>query len=221
MVSLEFRHLVSGLFVIVSIMLPLWKDLGGVKLGGAIRFPSKEDLYERLFQTGQEVEVRLQGKRHTSRLFKTKAAARQAEAKTREELENPAPVVETPTDMAFSALANEYLDHARRKIVEKTYKYKAYVYQQFLKFAGDIPAREITIQRIEAYLRTRPTNINYNRHRKDLCSLFPWAYRRRILSAPEPRFQRQIPNPEDVRNNDGSRPGKTVARSHLPHYVPG
>ena len=109
--------------------------------------------------------------------------------------------------MAFSVLANEYLDHAKRKFAEKTYKYKAYVYRQFLKFAGDITAREITIQRIEAYLRTRPTNINYNRHRKDLCALFTWAYRRRFIGEnpcyfvermPEPRFQRQIPTPEEM-----------------------
>ena len=43
----------------------------------------------------------LQGNRCTKAGFKTKAAARQAEAKKREEIENPPPVVETPTDMAF------------------------------------------------------------------------------------------------------------------------
>ena len=134
---------------------------------------------------------------------------RQAEARKREELKNPPTVetAETPTDMALSALANEYLDHAQRKFAEKTYKYKAYVYGKFLAFVGDIPVGEINIQRIEAYLRTRPTNINYNRHRKDLCALFTWAYRRRLIREnpchflermPEPRFQRQIPTPEEM-----------------------
>jgi hypothetical protein len=84
--------------------------------------------------------------------------------------------------MALSALADEYLDHAHRKFAEKTYKYKAYVYREFLAFAGDMPAKQISIQRIEAYLRTRPTNLNYNRHRKDLCALFTWAYRPRMIS---------------------------------------
>jgi hypothetical protein len=134
--------------------------LGGVKLGGSIRFPSKETLYERLFQTGQGVEVRLHPKRdrHTEAWFKTKKEAKEAEARKRQELKNPSPVVETPTDMAFLDVVNEYLDNAKREFAEKTYKYEAYVYQQFLKFAGDITAREITIQRIEAYLRTRPAN---------------------------------------------------------------
>ncbi len=99
------------------------------------------------------------------------------------------------------------MDFAKRKFAEKTYKYKAYVYRQFMAFAGDISATQINIQRIEAYLRTRSTNINYNRHWKDLCALFTWAYRRRIIREnpchflermPEPRFQRQIPTPKEM-----------------------
>jgi hypothetical protein len=35
-----------------------WKKLGGVKLGGSLFFPSKEDLYEQLFQERKRVEVR-------------------------------------------------------------------------------------------------------------------------------------------------------------------
>lgn len=36
-----------------------WQVLGGVKLGGSLFFPRKEDLYERLFGKVQGVEVRL------------------------------------------------------------------------------------------------------------------------------------------------------------------
>ena len=149
----------------------------------------------------------LKGIRYTEAWFKTKTEARQAEAQKREELENPPSAVVTPIDMAFSELANDYLDHAVRKFAGKTYKYKAYVYGKFRAFVGDIPVGEINIQRIESYLRTRPTNINYNRNRKDLCALFTWAYRRRLIREnpchflermPEPRFQRQIPTPEEM-----------------------
>ena len=122
-------------------------------------------------------------------------------------MKNPPISAETPTDMASSALANEYLDHAKRKFADKTYHYNVYVYRQFLAFVGDISVVQVTIQCIGAYLRTRPTNINYTRHRKDLCALFTWACRRRIISEnschflermPEPRFQRQIPTPEEM-----------------------
>ncbi len=40
-----------------------WQELGGVKLGGSLFFPSKEDLYERLFGQGKGVEVRLHPER--------------------------------------------------------------------------------------------------------------------------------------------------------------
>jgi integrase len=156
---------------------------------------------------GWRYDFTLDGQRYTKSWFKTKAEARQAEAQKREEIKNPPPVETTPTDMAFSAMANEYLDYAKRKFAEKTYKYKVYVYQQFLAFAGDRLSREITIQLIEAYLRTRSTNINYNRHRKDLYALFNWSHKRQLISEnprpfldrmPEPRFQRQIPTPEEM-----------------------
>ena len=41
-----------------------WKKLGGAKLGGSLFFPSKEDLYEQLFQERKGVEVRLHPQRN-------------------------------------------------------------------------------------------------------------------------------------------------------------
>jgi glycerate kinase len=39
-----------------------WRVLGGVKLMGSIFFPRKEEIYERIFQKRQGVEVRLHPK---------------------------------------------------------------------------------------------------------------------------------------------------------------
>jgi len=164
---------------------------------------------------GWRYDFTLKGTRYSGAWFKTKRKAKEAEEEKRKELKNPqeaekavkAEVEENQTDTVFSALANEYLDHARRKFADKTYKYKVYVYRKFLEFTGDVSIRGITIQIIEAYLRTRKTNINYNRHRKDLCALFNWAYRRRVIGEnpchflekmPEEKFQRQIPTPEEM-----------------------
>jgi hypothetical protein len=74
--------------------------LGGRKLGVSLIFPAKEDLYGRLFQKRQGVEIRLHPERPALHKcwFKTKVKAKQAEAKKREELENSPPAVETPTD---------------------------------------------------------------------------------------------------------------------------
>ena len=95
--------------------------------------------------------------------------------------------------MALSALANDYLDHAKRKFAEKTYKYKAYVYRNFWGLWETFQSRKSPSERIEAYLRTRPTNINYNRHRKDLCALFTWAYRRRLIRENPCHFLERMP----------------------------
>ena len=42
-----------------------WEALGGVKLGGSLLFPSKEDLYELLFHKRQGLASRLHAKRET------------------------------------------------------------------------------------------------------------------------------------------------------------
>jgi len=61
---------------------------------------------------------------------------------------------------------------------------------------------------LEIYLRSRRTNVNYNRHRKDLCALLVWAWKRQKIEQnpcfflekmPEPQFIRQIPTPDEMR----------------------
>jgi len=61
-----------------------WKGLGGVKLGGSLFFPSKEDLYERLFKQEQRVEVRLHQKgdsTHRSRIQNEKRSTKSRSTK--------------------------------------------------------------------------------------------------------------------------------------------
>ena len=43
-----------------------WEALGGVKLGGSLLFPNKEDLYELLFYKRQGLALRLHAKRETT-----------------------------------------------------------------------------------------------------------------------------------------------------------
>ena len=79
--------------------------------------------------------------------------------------------------MDFRSVAYEYLDLAERRFAEKTYKQKAFVYKSFLKHTGNIEIDQITASHLHGYLNTRPTNNNYNAHRKDLCTLFSFARR--------------------------------------------
>jgi integrase len=85
----------------------------------------------------------------------------------------------TLTVMGFREAAYEYLDFAKRKFGSKTYEFKAYVYKRLLEEIGDLPITEITVQILEKYLGTRQSNTNYNRHRRELCALLRWAWRKR------------------------------------------
>jgi integrase len=141
----------------------------------------------------------------TGTWFQTKARAKAAEAERKKEVTGKKP--EKEIGLTFGDLANEYLEYAERRFAEKTWKYKAGVYRSFMNHAGDLPIEKITIPTIESYLRTRHSNINYNRHRKDLCALFSWAWKRRMLpenpcffleKMPEPKFIRPTPSPEEM-----------------------
>ncbi len=103
---------------------------------------------------------------------KTKAAARTAREKRREEIKAEQ---KTKTVTVFSDLSNPYLDWSKRRHVKKTYEYKAMVYREFIAHHGDLPIESITPQHIHEYLDTRPSNHNYNVHRKELCALFNYA----------------------------------------------
>lgn len=128
---------------------------------------------------GWRYDFTVNGQRFTKAWFPTKAAAIAAREEHRKQI---ARKIKEPTGTTFSALANDYLDYAIRKFSPKTYKYKASVYRNFIAYVGDVLVSEITVPLIESYLRTRPSNANYNKHRKDLCALFVWAWKRRLIA---------------------------------------
>jgi integrase len=110
--------------------------------------------------------------------------------------------------MDFKTLASIYLDYCELKFVPKTYKYKAYVYKMFLKKIGNIPVTEITPHMIHNYLKTRPSNHNYNVHRKEVRALFNFAINhleiinynpvRKLELMPHTPAKKHIPTEEEV-----------------------
>ncbi|MCZ7405394.1 MAG: site-specific integrase [Candidatus Methanoperedens sp.] len=114
--------------------------------------------------------------------FKTKGEARAARENKRSSVmvgQTTSQAMVPTTDMAFAHLADLYLDGSQRRHAEKTFKYKRFVYANFLRHAGDLPVNKITPYLIQDYLQTRASNSNYNRHRKDLGALFEYA--RKVL----------------------------------------
>ncbi len=147
-----------------------------------------------------------QGKHYGGRGYKKKSEARAAMEEKRKAVRSPPGPIQTA--MAFSVVANDYLDDAARRFAKKTYDYKKYVYRSFVGFAGDLSVDQITPQTIHKYLSTRPTNSNYNSHRKDLSALFHFAIKRlkiivhnpviEIPPMPHTTPQKHIPTEEQV-----------------------
>lgn len=129
---------------------------------------------------GWRYDFTLEGKRYTRAWFPTKAAAIAAREDHRKQIIKETKT-QTQTGMVFSELANDYLDQATRRFSAKTYKFKAYVYRLFLAHISDIRIGELSIPLIESYLATRRTNSAYNKHRKEICSLLSWAWKRRLI----------------------------------------
>jgi len=124
-----------------------------------------------------------QGATHTGQWFETKAAARSAREEHRKRLKKPPESKNSPPSWAFASLSLEYLAEAQRKFQPKTWKYKRFVYQSFQEFAGNLFLDDLSPLIVARYLRTRPSNYNYNFHRKDLSALFQWAVNRGLLAA--------------------------------------
>jgi len=104
---------------------------------------------------GWRYDFTLKGTRHTEAWFKTKTEAKQAEAKRREELENPKPASERATDMGFLELINKRLDHVKAYKSNDYYNSYRYYAQKWLDRWGELTSGEIDSQMVEAYLLER------------------------------------------------------------------
>jgi len=122
------------------------------------------------------------GKTHTGQWFVSKAEAKAERAEHRKRLTQEPKSNDSPPSWDFDSLMIDYLQEARRKFQPKTWKYKQFVYQCFRDHAGNLPLSQITDHLVGKYLLTRPSNYNYNFHRKDLSALFRWAVDRDMMA---------------------------------------
>jgi integrase len=141
---------------------------------------------------GWRYRFQREGKTHTGQWFASKAEAKAARAEHRKRLQQPKSGG-SPPSWDFDSLTLEYLEAARRQFQAKTWKYKRYVYQSFRDFAGNLPLQQITSHLVGRYLLTRPSNYNYNFHRKDLSALFRWAADRDLMPANPCRKLKRLP----------------------------
>ena len=82
------------------------------------------------------------------------------------------------------------------------------MHKSFLAFLGqDIDIRQISPRIVTSYLSLRPSNSNWNKHRKNLCAFFEWCFRHGLIEKnpclnvakmPVEFNRKQIPTEEEM-----------------------
>ncbi len=120
---------------------------------------------------GWRYDFTLNGKRHTKSWFKTKKEAKQAEAKRKEETQNPEHTMitdPTPTDMDFLELVNRRLDYIKEYNSERHYTDHIYYARRWCSYWGKKCCSEISADMIQAYLSKRKRDVSAITANKEL-----------------------------------------------------
>ncbi|MBF0380577.1 MAG: site-specific integrase [Magnetococcales bacterium] len=161
-------------------------------------------------QKGWRYDFTKQGARYTKAGFKTKAEAKKAEAKMREELANPIEKgVETLTDITFLDMVNRRLDHVMMYNSKRHYVDYIYFAKRWVMRWGECLTKDVTRKMIEKFImeRSKVSSITANKEIKTLRATFNFAKKRKwVLDNPlddmdflpvEKRIK-YVPSAEDV-----------------------
>jgi len=95
----------------------------------------------------------------------------------REELENPKPIAETPTDTVFLELVNLRLDFVEAHHSELHYKDTVYLARPWVRIWGKLQCSQISQQMIERWVlkRSKVSPVAANKEIIHLKALFNWG----------------------------------------------
>lgn len=158
---------------------------------------------------GWRFDFTLDGRRHTHGWYRTKAEARQAEAKTREELLHPPPVAETPTGMAFLELINLRLDYVQAYKCRTYYQEHVYLARRLEKLWKGMNCEDLTTRMVQAYLlqRGKVSALTANKELRYLRATFNFGIKQGMIKTnpshglefmPVDRKLKYVPPKEDV-----------------------
>ena len=140
---------------------------------------------------GWRYDFILDGVRYSSNWFGTKAEAREAEAKRREEIKNPSrepeplPVMETtPTAMGFLELANRRLDHVKAYNSKRHYTDHFYMAKKWIREWETLSCEEVSRDKIQNFLLKRAEVSAYtaNKDLRYLRALFNFGISRNWIT---------------------------------------
>ena len=158
---------------------------------------------------GWRYDFTLKGVRYTQAWYKTKTAAKQAEADQRKEVLEPKTEIPTPTDMDFLELVNRRLDHLKAYNSKAHYQDYRYRCRVWTKLWGHLKCREVTRERIQAFVlkRSKVSAYTANRELISLRSLFNFGRKHKwiqvnptedIQPLPVEKRLKYIPPLEDI-----------------------
>jgi len=169
-------------------------------------------------------QFKFHGRRPGKRGFKTRKEALQAQEEHKKELRR-----EVREGISLLDGMKCYQEEMGKQIVKRTYEYKKFVLEGFLNHIGNVSLKSVTANQIISYLRTRPTNINYNRHRKEISSFFNYSKKRKLVDEnlcesisklPETHAERRTPTEEEVKKVMGiARPNELILLMILIHTL--
>jgi len=158
---------------------------------------------------GWRYEFILKGIRYTKAWFKTKRAAKEAEAIRREEIQNPQPEIQTPTDMAFLDLVNLRLDHVKAYNSSTHYLDYLYMARRWVKELGKLTCSQITQDMIQQFVlkRSRVSAYCANKDIRYLRATFNFGKKKKLTTEnpidgieffPVDKKIKYVPSAEDI-----------------------
>ena len=166
------------------------------------------------FQKGRgwKHDFTLNGNRYTSRYFKTKREAKQAEIQKREEILNPPPekpVETTPTDMAFLDLVNRRLDHVKAYNSESYYQTYQVSARRWVRQWKGLTCSQISRDMVERFIleRSRVSAFTANKEIRYLKATFNFGKKKGWITEnpvvglsflPMAKKLKYVPSPEDI-----------------------
>ena len=158
---------------------------------------------------GWRYDFTLNQQRYSQAWFKTKTAAKQAEADRRKKVKERQRGPQTPTDMGFLELVNRRLDHVKAYNSDKHYTDYRYLARKWSKRWGTLKCNEITAEMIQKYVlrRSKVSTCTANKELRSLRSLFNFGKRWRLVREnatdgiqflPEERKIKYVPPTDDI-----------------------
>ena len=156
-------------------------------------------------------EFILNGRRYSTTYHKTKAEAKQAVAKRKEDTLNPQPLTpeKIQIDMAFLELVNKKLDYAKTYNSERHYDEYVNLAKRWIKLWGHLSCPEITRDDVEQFIikRSQLSGMTGNKELRYLRATFNFGVKREFIKAnptagidfvPVEKRLKYVPPPEDI-----------------------